>query len=213
MQGIATTFSDKEHGSVQVTPLTYVAEDNRLVFGAAAFNKSESSTNFSLDGISATWNGTPLKLYTRDELAREARVKAAWQAAAVILAGAAAAYSASQDAYRTTNGTVSTMGGRPLVNYTATTYDPGAARLGQLAAGAATGYGLVQINNSLDNTIASLDGSILQMNTVDPGRSAGGSLVIDMPKDKKALPQPISISVNWNGDVHSFSYNVVEKKD
>ena len=206
-QGVATTFSDKAEGSVQVTPLGYNPETNRLVFGAAAFNKGKTPANFSLSELSISSAGTGLRTYTRDELAREARVKAAWQAAAVILAGAAAAYSANQNAYNTTNGYISGPAG--ITTFSATSYNPGVAAAGTAVAVAGTGYGLATINNSLDNTISSLNGSILQINTVDPGTSAGGQVVVDMPK-AKTFPQPLEISVNWNGEMHRFSYNVVE---
>jgi hypothetical protein len=204
-QGIATTFSDKEKGSVQITPLGYIKDDNRLIFGAAAFNKGTESQNFSLERVSVTSNAISLRTYTRDELAHEARVKAAWATAAVILAGGLAAYSASQAAYSSTNGYISGPGG--TATFYATRYDPAVAAAGTAAAGAATGYGLATINNSLDNTIANLNGSILQINTVNPGTSAGGAIVVDMPK-AKTFPQPVELSIDWNGERHVFDYTV-----
>ena len=115
------------------------------------------------------------------------------------------AYSAHQAAYSTTNGYISGPGG--TATFTATRYDPGVAAAGTAAAGAATGYGLASISNSLDNTIATLNGSILQINTVSPGTSAGGTIVIDLPK-AKSFPQPVELSVDWNGEHHVFDYTV-----
>lgn len=209
IQGVPTTFSDKPDSSIQITPIGYIPEDQRLVFGAAAFNKGTTAKNFGLENISVSFGATQLRIYTRDELAHEARVKAAWAAFAVALAGAAAAYSANQNAYRTTNGYVAGPGG--VVTFASRTYDPGLAYAGTAAATAATGYGIVSIRNSLDNTISHLNGSVLQVNTVDPGASAGGELVVDMPKGKE-YPLPINISVNWGGAVHSFAFNVVPVK-
>lgn len=206
-QGVATTSSDKTRGSVQVTPLGYIPADNRLVFGAAAFNKTAASSNFGLDSVTVTSNAMRLRTYTRDELAHEAKVKAVWAAVAVAVAGAAAAYSANQNAYRTTNGYVSGPGG--TTTFSATTYDPGLAYAGTAVAAAGTGYALASINNSLDNTISHLNGSVLQINTVDPGQSSGGEIVVDMPKAKD-FPQPLDISISWNGEVHNFSFKVSE---
>ena len=206
-QGFPTVSSNKALGSVQITPLGYIADDNRFVFGAAAFNKSRIPANFGLNSVAVSTRNRPLKTYTRDQLAHEAKVKAVWASVAVALAGAAAAYSANQNAYRTTNGYVSGPGG--TATFSATTYDPALAYAGTAAAAAGTGYALASINSSLDNTISHLNGSVLQVNTVDPGQSAGGEIVIDMPKAKE-FPQPLDIAINWNGEVHTFAFTLSE---
>lgn len=206
-QGIATTFSDKSQASLQVTPLGYIQGDNRLVFGAAAFNKATTAVNFGLENVTVTYGGSPLKIHTRDELAHEAKVKAAWAAVATVLAGAAAAYAANQNAYHTTSGYVSGPAG--TTTFYARSYDPGLAYAGGAAAGAATGYGLVSIKSSLDDTIAHLNGSVLQINTVDPGKSAGGEIIVDMPKGK-TFPDPLDIAISWNGEVHNFVFNIAK---
>jgi hypothetical protein len=207
-QGIATTMADRDNGSVQVTSLG--SADNRLVFGAAAFNKGKTSVNFGLENVTITSGGKPLRTYSRDELAHEAKVQAQWAAVATALAGAAAAYSANQAAYQQTNGTIiGSRGG--MISYHETTYNPGVAVAGTAIAGAATAYELNSIKNSLDNTISHLNGSILQMNTVDPGNSAGGEIVVDLPK-AKTFPQPLEISVSWNGGVYTFEFDVAKSK-
>lgn len=208
-QGIPTTMADRDNGSVQVTSLG--SAENRLVFGAAAFNKGKASVNFGLENITITSGGKPLKTYSRDELAHEAKVQAQWAAVATVLAGAAAAYGANQAAYQQTNGTI--MGSRGgMITYHETTYNPGVAMAGAAIAGAATGYELNSIKNSLDNTISHLNGSILQVNTIDPGASSGGEVVVDLPK-AKTFPQPLEISVNWNGGAYTFEFDVNKSKN
>jgi hypothetical protein len=89
-------------------------------------------------------------------LAHEAKVKAEWQAVATHPASAAAAYSAQQITYSTTNGYVS--GPRGFAAFSATTYDPAAAAIGTTAAGAATGYTLLSIKQSMDAILDHLNG-------------------------------------------------------
>ena len=207
-QGRPTIFIDTLSGSVQLTPLGYDKEDSRLIFGAAAFNKGKSPANFGLENLVVTSAGHPLKTYSRDELAHEARVKAAWAAVGTALAGAAAAYAANANAYSTTNGYVTTPYG--ISTYAQTTYNPAIAYAGTAAAGAATGYALYSIKNSMDETIANLNGSILQTNTIDPGQSAGGEVVVDLPKK---VPSPVKFDVSWNGQHYEFEFNVVQVKN
>jgi hypothetical protein len=209
-QGISTTLADKRNGSIQLTAVGFLPNDSRLVFGAAAFNKGAQPANFGLDDITVTSGGTALRVYSRDELAHEAKVKAAWAAFATALAGAAAAYGANQAAYQHTNGTIVTPRGG-LISYQQTTYDPAVAAAGAAAAGAATAYGINSIKNSLDQTIANLNGSVLQINTVNPGQSVGGEIVVDLPKSK-TYPQPLEVSIRWNGELYSFEFNVDKSK-
>lgn len=208
VQGVPTTFSDGSSSSVQVTPLGYIQDDNRFAFGVAAFNKGQAAFDFSLDDVHITSNGIELKTYTRDALAREARNKAIWAGVAMALAGAAAAYAANQNAYRTTSGYVATP--RGVATFSATTYDPALAYAGTAAASAATTYGIVSIKNSLDSTITRLNGSILQVNTIDPGASAGGQIVVDMPKAKN-WPQPLEVSIGIKGAQHRFAFSMTKK--
>ncbi|MGH6828170.1 MAG: hypothetical protein ACREFW_04600, partial [Rhizomicrobium sp.] len=175
-----------------------------------AFNKSNKPANFGLDNVSVSSGGKDLRTYSRDDLAHEAKVRAAWAALATALAGAAAAYGANQAAYQQTNGTIVTPRGG-LVTYQETTYDPAVAAAGTAAASVATAYGLSSIKNSLDQTIAHLNGSILQLNTVDPGQSIGGEIVVDLPK-ARSYPQPLEISIHWNDDVYLFDFDVTKSK-
>jgi hypothetical protein len=209
-RGTPTLFDDKEKGSVQITPLG-VAPDGRLVFGMAIFNKGAAASNFGIENLtSMDASKLALKVYSKDELEHEARVRAQWQAFAAVLAGAAGAYAAQQNAYSTTNATLFTPRGG-VATLTATTYDPAAAAIGTAAAAAATGYTLNSIRNSMDDTLAHLNGSMLQMTTIDPGRSYGGEVVVDMPKGRD-YPKQFSVETNWNGEAYSFDFSVSQKK-
>jgi hypothetical protein len=206
-QGTPTTFSEGEHGAVQVTPIG-TTEDHRLIFGVAAFNKGDKPANFGVENLAlATTAGGPVKIYTTEELIAEAKRRAMWQAVAVAFAGAAAAYAANANAYHTTYGTAYTPHG--TYSFYSRTYDPGLAYVGTAAAGAATGYGLVQIKNSLSQTINGLRGHSLQTTTVGPGDSYGGEVMTDHPEGR-SFPQQIELTVHWNGDDHVFQFSVAK---
>lgn len=207
LKGVVTVFDDKSSGSVQVTPLG-VAE-GRIVLGVAAFNKGPKAQDFGIENMAANFGGAPLKIYSRNDLEHEARVHAEWAAALTILAGAAAAYAANNNAYRTTNGYVATP--RGIVTFSATTYDPAAAALGTAAATAGTGYALASIRNQMDDTISHVSESILQTTTITAGQSYGGEMVFDMPKAKD-FPQNVIVTANLNGQDHQFTFIVGKVK-
>jgi hypothetical protein len=177
-----------------------------LVFGVAVFNKGKAANNFGVENLAlANADNVPIKIFTASELIHKEKVKAAWQAVAVALGGAAAAYSANANAYSTTNGYVSTPYG--TATYYSRTYNPAVAYAGTAAATAATGYGLISVKNSLDRAISDLRGHILQTTTIDPGGSYGGEVVADgLPKGR--LPQDVILSVHWNGEEYPFRYTV-----
>src|ERR1019366_9890857 len=133
-RGTPTLMEDGQFGSAQMSPLG--VNGDRVMFGIAVFNKGKTPINFGVENISAASMGLPLKAYSKDDLAHEAKVHAQWMAALTVLAGAAAAYGANQNAYRTTNGSFTSPGGR-TTTFTATTYDPTAAAVGTAAAAAA----------------------------------------------------------------------------
>jgi hypothetical protein len=205
-QGTPTTFSDMASSSVQVTPLG-VNNDRRLVFGVAAFNKGRAPSNFGVESLSlADDKVASVHIFTTEEIVHEAKVRAAWAQVAIALSGAAAAYAANANAYQTTNGYVA--GPYGTSTFSATTYDPAAATLGTAAAVAGTAYGITAVQHSLDSSIANARTTMLQTTTVDPGSSYGGTTIAD---DIRDYPQNVSLSVNWNGDVHVFKFNVTKQ--
>jgi len=207
-QGAATILSDKQQGSIQITP--FGVTGNRMVFGVAVFNKGTRAANYGVENVtSIDTNKTALRVYTHDELVAEAKDQARARVIAAILVGAAAAYAANQNAYSTTNGYVAGPGG--FATFSATTYNPAAAAIGTAAAGAATGYAISSIENNLDDTMAHLNGALLQTTTVDPGRSYGGQVVVDLPKAKD-WPQNVSLQTNWNGEGYSFDFTIAKVK-
>jgi hypothetical protein len=96
--GQATVCSKRPASFAAVQPLGTDA-DGRLAFRVAVYNTGSSPFNFGVENISLTdATQKPVHVYTRHEVERHARVKAAWQAVAVGLNAAGAAYLAAQPA-------------------------------------------------------------------------------------------------------------------
>ena len=182
-----------------------------LVFGMAVFNKGAASMNFGVENVAAL-DGTKvaLKTYTKDELAGEARTARAFRAVAAVLAGAAAAYSAQQNAYRETNGSIMTSNGGSSRPIPRRHDDPTAAAIGTAAAGAATGYTLASIKNSMDATLDHLNGAIRKPPpSIRAGLTAARSLST-CPRARNF--KRIEIETNLNGEAYEFDFSVSPTK-
>lgn len=119
-QGVPMTASNLASGSVRVKPVG-VNDKGRLMFGVAAINQSSVPMNFGIENISMFSDaGLPIRLFTHDELERQAKNTATWAAVAVALAGAASAHAATQTACSTTTGSV--YGPRGTTSFVSRTY-------------------------------------------------------------------------------------------
>ncbi len=128
-----------------------------------------------------------------------------WASIAVAVAGgvAAGAAASQRDTYQ---GTMVTTHG------TYQSYWSGPSSAGQIQAAAlaaGTGYGFVSINNQLDNTLQALGEEVIQLTTVDPGRSYAGRVVIDKIRPK-TLPAQVSLSITWNGETYPFTFQIAK---
>ena len=207
LQGTPTTYSERAGSAIQVTPYG-INDEGRLVFGVAAFNKSLAPQNFGVENINVAGpNGENVRVFTSAELQSEAKNRAAWAEFALLMAGAASAAAASENAYRTTSGSVS--GPYGTSSFYARTYDPGLAYAGTAAATAGTVYGIAQVQNSLDSTLTRLRGEVLQTTTIDPGRSFGGTSISESLHGD--YPRKFSLAVHWGAEQHSFQFVVTKE--
>lgn len=203
LQGQATTYSDLEHGAVQVTPLGVNAQ-GRLVFGVAAFNETDKPSNFGIENVVAGADGAPLRIFTHAEMERQAKNAATAALVLAVVAGAASAYAAQQNA--TTTSTYTT----PRGTYSYRHYNPLAAQLGTSIAVAGTAATTAGIASTLDATLTGLSATVLQTTTIDPDEAFGGQVTTD----RVAIPSQGSLdamlSVSWNGDMHVFHWDVTK---
>jgi len=207
--GSPMVMSKKENGAVRVAP-TSTAFQGRMSLGVVAFNDSKVSANLGTENVRVfTAAGTPVRVFTYEQLAKEAKTAAAWQAFAVALAGAANTYAASQPATVNTYGTAyGSRGGSVTYASTATVYNPANAALANSINQAQTNRSIGQISATLDATLANLGSNILRTTTIEPGNAFGGNVVIDKPKFAKGEEQALRILVTFDGEEHEFKFSV-----
>lgn len=206
--GSSTTDLERLNGAVKITPIG-IAENGRVNFAVAAFNKGSTASNFGSENFTASVSDQPIQVYSHAQLAKEAKTAAAWTTVAIALSGAASAYAANQNAYTTSNATLFTPTGGAY-RYTSTTYDPTAAALGTAAATAATVGGIYSVRKELDETLDRLGGTILQTTTIQPNEAFGGQIVVGKPK--QVAPYTMEVVTRWNDEVYTFRFNVAQLK-
>ena len=207
--GSAVVMSKKENGAVRVAP-TSTAFQGRMSLGVVAFNDSKVSANLGTENVHVfTAAGAPVPIFTYEQLAKEAKTRAAWAAFAVALSAGANAYAASQPTTVTTYGTAyGSRGGAVNYSSTATVYNPANAALANSINQAQTSRTMGQIGATLDATLAGLGNSVLRTTTVEPGSAFGGNVIIGKPKFAKGEDQALRVLVNFNGEEHEFHFSV-----
>lgn len=205
-RGTATVASNLQNGAVKVTPMG-ITRAGFMKFAVAAINRTSSPVNVGTENITVTdANGVRLHIYTRAELIRIARRRAAMAQVALAFAGAAAAYGNS---YASTSTTYGQVGG---TYFSATTYNPALNNALNQQTAAETGAAMANVNAQLDDIIANLGNSALETDTVGPYRGFGGYIWVAKPKglaDSKT-PPVINVSVNFAGETHPFKFQVAK---
>lgn len=180
-----------------------------MALGVVAFNDSSANANLGTENVTvSTISGKPVRVFTHNQLVKEAKSAAAWQAFAVALAGAANTYAASQPTTVNSYGSVYGSGG--YANYASTTsvYNPSNAALASSINQAQTNRSLNDISNTLESTLANLGSNILQTTTIEPGNAYGGNVVVDKPSFEKDEAQELKVVVNFNDETHEFRFKV-----
>lgn len=207
-QGIAVIVSKKENWVVGVAP-TSTAFEGRVVLRVVAFNDSEANGNFGIENVRVfTSSGKIVRVFTYDQLVKEAKNKAAWQAFAVAMAASANAYAASQPATINSYGTA--YGANGTLNYssTSTIYNPANTALTNSINQSQTRSNINQITESLDATLSGLGSSILRTTTIEPGNSFGGNVVMDRPVFAADEDRTLRVIVSFDGEEHEFKFSI-----
>jgi hypothetical protein len=203
VKGVPTLDLQQQRGAIQLRSLGFY--NNRPLFQIAFFNAGPEPVNIGLEDIHVFAGGSPLRVFSVQELERQAKQKAWWsQFGIALLGGLSAGLSASQRDY--SHGTITS----PYGTYTIHTSYPSLA--GQLRAdriASNTGYSIAAIQYQLDQTISMINDHVVQRTTVDPGASYGGLIVLDKLKTAKP-PFELRVSVDWNGERYPFAYLVVK---
>ena len=191
-------------GAVQLRPAGQ--DHGNAAFTIGVFNDGPSALNFDITNIRIEGVSEPVRLLSKDEMVQKAKSRATWAAIATGLAGAAAAYSAAnaRDHYRVTSHT-------PRGTYRTHFSVPAANRdLAAAAITAGTGYTIANIQNQLDQTKAALGDEMIQMTTIDPGDSYGGTIFLTRFK-KASVSGQMRIVVTLHGVDYPFAVRWAKK--
>jgi len=186
-------------GMILVTPLPM--DHGCISFGVVVFNQGGRPADIDLADVTAFVGDAPADVLTLVELQKRANKRAFWTSVAVAAAGGLAAGIAAANSSHTT---IRTSGARGS-SVTRISYHDGAAN-GALLTGA-TVAAATSIQERGRQVAASLGDDILGLTTVYPGDSYGGRVVVD--KIKQPLPQTITLSVAWNGEVYATKWQLV----
>ena len=205
--GIPTLNIEQASGSVTVTPLPL--DHNHATFGIAVYNKGDNSTNFGLENITASINGHPIEVLSREELQRRAKSRAAWSMIGMaLLSGVTAAAVAGVHTTDHAYGNIRTSHGTYF--WSASYRDNSLGVLGASAAIAGGASGIVGIQNRLDYTLGTLATDILQTTTVDPDNSFAGIVVIEKPSNVSP-PYDVTVTMHFNGGDYPFTFRLTEQ--
>src|SRR5438067_1917077 len=104
-RSVPTLQRDDDLTTITVTPLPL--NHGRLSFAVAAFNKARGAFNLGAENVTATLtDGTGVRIFTKDDLVKQAKTRAMWaqigMAVATGLAAGAVASSAGRHSYNST---------------------------------------------------------------------------------------------------------------
>lgn len=197
---------DKVHFGVH-----YIQESSKAGWLAViAQNISQEPFNISENSFTASSSGTPLKVYTYNEIMKKEKNRQAWIAVANGIAAGANSYSASMAGnnynYGTynsrTTATVNTYGttayGTANTNgsYSGYSYNAGAAYAAQSDANRKNQEMFDRSAQYALATTTSLEERTLKANTISPNEVISGQIKIDLPKKDKNQPAEFVIQVN-----------------
>jgi len=203
-RGAPTTSLQQRNGAVQVTPIQYDS-DGKMVFAVAAYNSVNRLANFGVENVEARSGDRGLRIFTVDDLIREARNEAIAASVGMALLGVAAAAASQAAARQTYHSSFHTP--RGAYHYRATYYDGAQAAAGTAASIAGASAGIYAIHRSLDAAIEGIGQTVLQTTTVDAGETVAGRVIVQKPRGRK-FPQEIVMVVRWNDEVYPFRFMV-----
>ncbi|MEP7223159.1 MAG: hypothetical protein ABI673_10905 [Novosphingobium sp.] len=204
MQGVATVDLKLTHGAVQIRPLPM--DHGSLAFAVAVYNGGIQPANIGGDNFTVQAGSQTLAVFSVDQLVRKANNRAGWtQFGLAMLGGIASGAAASQrDTY---SASLYTPYGSYHSYYTAPSIN-GQMQANSIAS--STGFAIASVQNQLDQTRDQLANDIVQLSTIDSGRSYGGKIIVEKIRDVR-LPQRVTITVEWNGEQYPFAFQLAKQ--
>lgn len=165
----------------------------RIWVAIVALNFSAEATSLGYENVDIrTASGQEAKLVSYDELQHQAKVRAGW---ATFFAGVAAGLNSYSAARWGGSGHIGGL----------TYYSPVGAQLALDRADAQNAALFTSIAETLDATLARLDGNVLRTTTIDPRTSFGGLVAFDLPKGE-GVTDMVAV-VTFAGDTHVIPLN------
>lgn len=200
--GLPTIVSKGEFSTVQVMPAQHEYQKGQRI-GVWVNVSNLGPESFAVDStdVAAADGFGALRVWTYDERMKQIRREAAWAAvAAGMAAGANSANAAMQQNTATTYGNVGNT------SFNSTTYYTDYSA--QMRADAENRRNMENLAARIksDKEAAQL---ILKKNTVQPGASVTGYLLINAPKGEPGL---LDLSISVGPDVHGIHYRYVRKE-
>jgi hypothetical protein len=206
-KGVPLVSLERERGGVQIRPTGM--DHGSISFMVVVYNDGNELANFGIENVTAEIDGQTLVPFSREQLQSKAKNRAMWsQIGIALLAGAAAGVASTASTKSSYRSYLRTP--RGTYSYYGVYRDNSLGVLGAGAATAAGVYGIHSIQQQLDQTLDQLEDEIIQTTTVEPGESYGGRIVLQKVKSTK-LPQNVTISINWNGELYKFGLRVPRK--
>ena len=180
----------------------------RMMFTVLVYNQSGAPFNFGYDNVAVSNDKGPVRLFTLEDMRREAVKSARWRAAAVALAAGAAGYAAAQQSTYSSYGTVYGPRGTASFTTTGTAYNPALTAIAEGQIANQTQGNMAAIAANLDGYMGTISDHILLITTVDPGTASGGTVFADRPNYSKGEDHTVKIVVRAGPDTHEFSFLV-----
>jgi len=203
LKGRPTLDLERNYGVIELSPDS--VDHGSLVLTIAVYNDGNAPVNFGIENMRAELNGTTLPVLTAEQLMKRAENRALWSQIGMAFLGAAAAAAAANNHYTYSSTTYSRFGSfRTYGRFS----DPNSIQNSMLI-GAATGYGIREIQDQLDRTRDAIGDNVIQLTTVDPGDSYAGKIVLEKFNMTK-LPARVRVIATMNGEDYPLEFQIAK---
>ena len=205
VKGVPTLDLQQQRGAIQLRFLGW--DHSNAVFAIGFFNGGQEPVNIGIENLHASADGKSIRIYSVDELTRQAKNRATWRKIGLAFLGGLGAAAAASQRSSYSGTIISPYGG--MYSYSGS-YPSlyGQLQANRISANTATSMAAIQYQ--LDATISAIGDRILQTTTVDPGTTFGGLIVVQK-LDYGKTPLEFRLEADWNGERYPFGYVLLRK--
>lgn len=209
--GVEAINSDMPHSSVRIFEVEEKV-GKRGTIQIVVLNASDQPTNLGSENVDMrSDSGTAIETISYERLVKEEKHRQMWAAIGAAMGAAANNINAANAG--NTYGTVNTYGSGYSSQSTFTAYNPGQTYAAQSLANAQNQQTFDRLGATSAAAMEALKAN-LRTTTIDPGRSFGGQVMYELPKDLRSAKGdvPLLIRVKVAGDEHVFHGVLVNSK-